>query len=63
MGAKPTGAHGLIFDLEVLLLFPVAVVIRDFGMHGLLATGLFIGLLGIAFVYEWRRGALEWRSG
>jgi NADH-quinone oxidoreductase subunit A len=50
----------LIFDLEVVLLFPVAVVLRDFGLHALLAGGLFIGLLGVAFVYEWRRGALDW---
>jgi NADH-quinone oxidoreductase subunit A len=50
----------LIFDLEVILLFPTAVVLRDFGVHALLAIGLFIALLGIAFVYEWRRGALDW---
>ncbi len=52
----------LIFDLEVLLLFPIAVVLRDFGVHGLLACGLFIGLLTVGFVYEWARGALEWRD-
>jgi NADH-quinone oxidoreductase subunit A len=52
----------LIFDLEVLLLFPVSVVLRDFGVHGLLAIGLFIGLLGIAFFYEWARGVLDWRD-
>ncbi|MBA2347170.1 MAG: NADH-quinone oxidoreductase subunit A [Solirubrobacterales bacterium] len=52
----------IIFDLEVVLLFPTSVVLRDFGMHGLLAVGLFIGLLGVAFVYEWRRGALDWTA-
>jgi NADH-quinone oxidoreductase subunit A len=52
----------LIFDLEVLLLFPIAVVLRDFGMHGLVAVGIFIGLLGVAFVYEWARGALNWQD-
>ncbi len=50
----------LIFDLEVVLLFPVAVVLRDLGVHALLAIGLFVALLVIAFVYEWRRGALDW---
>ncbi len=50
----------LIFDLEVVLLFPTAVVLRDFGVHALLAIGVFIALLVVAFVYEWRRGALEW---
>ena len=50
----------LIFDLEVVLLFPTAVVLRDFGVHALLAIGLFIALLVVAFVYEWRRGALDW---
>jgi NADH-quinone oxidoreductase subunit A len=53
----------LIFDLEVVLLFPVAVVLRDLGLHALLASGLFIGLLVVAFVYEWRRGALDWTTG
>lgn len=51
-----------IFDLEVVVLFSTAVVLRDFGTHGLLAVGLFIALLSVAFVYEWRWGALEWRA-
>ena len=46
--------------VHVVLLFPLAVVLRDFGLHALLAGGLFIALLGVAFVYEWRRGALDW---
>jgi NADH-quinone oxidoreductase subunit A len=52
----------IIFDLEVLLLFPTAIVMRDFGVHGLLSIGLFVSLLFVAFIYEWRRGALEWRD-
>lgn len=52
----------LIFDLEVVLLIPTSVVLRDFGTHGLLSVGLFISLLVVAFVYEWRRGALEWEA-
>ena len=52
----------IIFDLEVILLFPAAVVLRDFGTHALVAIGIFVALLGVAFLYEWRRGALEWRD-
>jgi NADH-quinone oxidoreductase subunit A len=52
----------IIFDLEVILLYPAAVVLRDLGMHALVAILIFVGLLGIAFLYEWRRGALEWRD-
>lgn len=50
----------LIFDLEVILLIPVALQLEAFGWHGLGAIGVFLALLGIAFVYEWRRGSLEW---
>ncbi|MEJ7785714.1 MAG: NADH-quinone oxidoreductase subunit A [Solirubrobacteraceae bacterium] len=46
----------------MVLLIPTSVVLRDFGMHGLLSVGLFVGLLAVAFVYEWRRGALDWRA-
>jgi NADH-quinone oxidoreductase subunit A len=52
----------LIFDIEVLLLFPTSVVLRELGMHALIAIGVFIGLLGIAFLYEYKRGALSWRE-
>jgi NADH-quinone oxidoreductase subunit A len=51
----------IIFDLEVLMLFPAAIVLRDFGMHAVIAVSIFIGLLFVAFVYEWRRGALDWK--
>jgi NADH-quinone oxidoreductase subunit A len=50
----------LIFDVELILLYPTAVVLRDLGVHALLAIVVFVGLLGVAFVYEWRRGALDW---
>ena len=52
----------LIFDLEVILLFPVALQLEAFGLHALGAIGLFLLLLGVAFIYEWRRGSLEWRD-
>jgi NADH-quinone oxidoreductase subunit A len=53
----------LIFDIEVVLLFPASVVLRELGVHALLAIVLFVGLLGVAFVYEWRRGVLDWGAG
>jgi NADH-quinone oxidoreductase subunit A len=50
----------LIFDLEVILLLPVALQLEAFGVHALGAIGVFILFLTVAFVYEWRRGSLEW---
>lgn len=50
----------IIFDLETAFLFPWAVSLRHIGMPGLAAMGVFIGLLFIGFVYEWKKGALEW---
>jgi NADH-quinone oxidoreductase subunit A len=51
----------IIFDIEVILLFPVAIQLDAFGTFALLETTVFIVLLFIAFIYVWRRGALEWR--
>jgi NADH-quinone oxidoreductase subunit A len=51
----------IIFDIEVILLFPVAIQLEAFGTFALLETIVFIVLLFIAFIYVWRRGALEWR--
>jgi NADH-quinone oxidoreductase subunit A len=51
----------LIFDVEVILLVPAALVITDFGWHALGAVGLFVFLLVVAFVYEWGRGSLDWK--
>ncbi len=51
----------ILFDIEVIFLYPIAVQLREFGAFALAETCLFIGLLGVAFVYVWRRGALEWR--
>lgn len=50
----------IIFDLETAFLFPWAVVLHKLGWFGILAMGLFLGLLIIGFIYEWKRGALEW---
>jgi NADH-quinone oxidoreductase subunit A len=51
----------ILFDIEVIFLYPIAVQLRAFGTFALVETGVFIGLLLVAFVYVWRRGALSWR--
>ncbi len=50
----------IVFDLEIAFLFPWAVVLDDIGMFGLLAMGVFLVILVIGFIYEWKKGALEW---
>jgi len=50
----------IIFDLEIAFLFPWAVVLDDIGMTGLIAMGVFLLILVIGFIYEWKKGALEW---
>lgn len=50
----------IIFDLEIAFLFPWAIVLDDIGMFGFLAMVVFLGILVIGFIYEWKKGALEW---
>lgn len=50
----------IIFDLEVAFLFPWAISLGDIGMFGFWSMMLFLGLLTAGFIYEWRKGALEW---
>ena len=50
----------IIFDLETAFLFPWAVVLRHISWSGFWAMMIFLGILTIGFVYEWKRGALEW---
>ena len=50
----------IIFDLEIAFFFPWAVALRDVGMVGFWAMMLFLAVLVIGFIYEWRKGALEW---
>jgi|TARA_B110000971_G_scaffold56586_1_gene57604 NADH-quinone oxidoreductase subunit A len=50
----------IIFDLEIAFLFPWAVVLNDIGVFGLLAMFLFLAILVVGFIYEWKKGALEW---
>jgi NADH-quinone oxidoreductase subunit A len=51
----------ILFDIEVIFLYPIAVQLRAFGGFALGETITFVVLLMIAFVYVWRRGALEWK--
>jgi NADH-quinone oxidoreductase subunit A len=50
----------IIFDLEIAFLFPWAVALDSIGTFGLVAMAIFIAVLVIGFIYEWKRGALEW---
>ena len=50
----------VIFDLETAFLFPWAVVLRRIGWSGFWAMMIFLAILIVGFVYEWKRGALEW---
>ncbi len=50
----------IIFDLETAFLVPWAVVLRHLGWTGIVVMAIFLGLLVIGFIYEWKKGALEW---
>ncbi len=50
----------IIFDLEVAFLFPWAVSLGDIGLFGFWSMMLFLAVLTVGFVYEWKKGALEW---
>ncbi|MBI1776903.1 MAG: NADH-quinone oxidoreductase subunit A [Proteobacteria bacterium] len=50
----------IIFDLEVAFLFPWAVALSDIGVFGFWSMVAFLGVLTVGFVYEWKKGALEW---
>ena len=51
----------ILFDIEVVFLYPIALELRAYGSFALAETIVFIVLLFVAFIYVWRRGALEWR--
>jgi NADH-quinone oxidoreductase subunit A len=51
----------ILFDIEVIFLYPIAVQLRAFGTFAMTETIVFVVLLMVAFVYVWRRGALEWK--
>ena len=50
----------ILFDLEIAFLFPWAIVLREIGFFGFMAMVVFLGILVVGFVYEWKKGALEW---
>lgn len=50
----------ILFDLEIAFLFPWAVVLEQIGWFGYIAMSIFLGILVIGFIYEWKKGALEW---
>ena len=50
----------ILFDLEIAFLFPWAIVLREIGLFGFLAMVVFLAILVVGFVYEWKKGALEW---
>ena len=50
----------IIFDLEVAFLFPWAISLGSIGLFGFWSMVIFLGILTIGFIYEWRKGALEW---
>lgn len=50
----------LIFDIEALFLFPWAVVYRELGLYGFVQMSIFVAIITLGLIYEWKKGALEW---
>jgi NADH-quinone oxidoreductase subunit A len=50
----------ILFDLEIAFLFPWAIVLEEIGMFGFVSMMIFLAILVVGFVYEWKKGALEW---
>ncbi len=50
----------LLFDIEVVFLYPIAVVFREFKLVAFFSMAVFIGILAVAYIYIWKKGALEW---
>ena len=50
----------ILFDLEIAFLFPWAVVLQEIGLFGFVAMVVFLAILVVGFIYEWKKGALEW---
>jgi len=50
----------ILFDLEIAFLFPWAIVLQEIGLFGFLAMLVFLAILVVGFIYEWKKGALEW---
>ena len=70
--SKPTGQFSIkfyliamlfiLFDVEIVWLFPWAVILRSLGWAGILEMFLFVSVLVLGFVYAWKKGALEWQK-
>ena len=50
----------IIFDLEIAFLFPLAIALDQIGLAGFIAMMIFLALLVVGFIYEWKKGALDW---
>ena len=51
----------ILFDIEIVFLYPLAVILNKLGWFGFVEFGFFVAILALAYVYIWRKGALEWR--
>ena len=51
----------IVFDIEIVYLYPLGVVLKKLGWFGFAELGFFIAILALAYVYIWRKGALKWR--
>jgi NADH-quinone oxidoreductase subunit A len=51
----------IVFDIEIVFLYPLAVILQELGWFGFLEFLFFIAILVVAYVYVWRKGALEWQ--
>lgn len=50
----------IVFDVEVVFMYPWAVLYRELGLFGFVEMALFVGVLAVGFLFAWRKGALEW---
>src|SRR2546430_5312474 len=53
----------IVFDVEIVFLYPLGVVLKPLGWFGFSELAFFIAILAVAYVYIWRKGALKWREG
>jgi NADH-quinone oxidoreductase subunit A len=51
----------IVFDVEVVFMYPWAVVLRELGLFGFVEMAIFAGILGLGLAFAWRKGALDWR--
>ncbi|MCS7083627.1 MAG: NADH-quinone oxidoreductase subunit A [Aquificaceae bacterium] len=61
-GYYPIGLLLILFDIEVAFLFPWAVIFKDLTLEGFIGGLIFLGILTLGFLYEWKKGALEWEK-